>query len=614
VADTFDPDKFLAETTPPPKQRQAGDVRPEAFDPDKFLAETAPANPKASPEGVDVKGIANSAMRGVAQGSTLGFADEATAGIGGLLDYVQAKLGQRGDIGLSDAYHTRRDAIRRADAQAQAEHPGVYAGGELAGGLATAFAPGLGALNVGKGAGLVEAVGKGAALGGLAGAGGAKEITDVPGEALRGAAVGGAVGGGLHVAGKVAGAVADKLRPEKAASILLNAPEGAVKRYIEDRAAVNAARPRDQLVEDFLGRMEGLNSDVSGGSQASRDILAQEGKKVTGSQISDILNAKADEILHRSEGVIDDPQIAAAYRWLRDTAEKYKPQIPGEVTSDLQKTLLDIGIDSDTVAKMPAEAERHLSTNRVKDLLQTLDKRTEYGSAPGQFSAIDDRIRQDVRGQIDRLLKDESPAYTEQMKKVAADSRLLNEVADLAKSPQGFDNLLKRTQRGNTPHLMQSLEAFDKRTGGGLIRELQDSAVKDALNRGAINGSRNELLYGGMADAIGEAIGGLPGKIAGRTVGLLGGATVDKYGPAMARRIVDSSAQMQELLRSSQGIQSLGKYAQPLIEAAMRGNQQLAATHAYLMASDPNYGKALEARTDIRHDRGGAMQRRALGE
>lgn len=557
----------------------------------------------AKPEGVG--GIADAGLRGAAQGASLGFADEAAAGVGGLKDYVSGKLGLRGDISLPDAYHTWRDVIRRADAQAAEEHPYAYNTGQVAGALATSAAPGLNLLNVGKGAGLVEAGLKGASIGALAGTGNAQNITDVPSEALHGAAVGGLVGGGLNVAGRVGSAVLDKLKPASIGSVILNAPESALQRYIENPEAVNAARPRSEIVQDaFLPRIEALKNEVTGGSAASRAILDQEGKTVAGSTIANLLDTKKAQILARSEGVMDDPAQMAAVKWLDDLAAKYRPQAerfgsgvvptsgeyapamhfasgsPESLMSEAALNGVEGGINTaSNYSPMAGDGyiakptEKVLTTNRIKDLVQNLDNQTEYEVAPGKFAKVSDAVRKDVRSQIDGLLKGKSEAYTEQMKKVATDTSLLNEVSDLARSPQGFDNLLKRTQRGTTPQLMDALQRFDERTGGGLLQELQDSAVKDALAKGTANGSRNVNMQGVLGDTVGAAIGGLPGRFVGRAIGVLGGATTDKYGGPMARALLDRAAQANAFLDNSPAAQALGSYVQPLLPLAAEGNR-----------------------------------------
>ncbi len=527
----------------------AGAAKPE-FDPTKPYSLPSPV--AAAPSlGAQAGNVANAAMRGVAQGSTFGFGDEAYGLLGAIVNPTNS------DKGFSDRYHEARDYARGRDAQAHDEHPAIYNTGLIGGGIATGFVPGASALNLGKGAGAVEAIGKGAAMGGLAGAGNAKEITDVPGDVASGLLVGGITGGAIHGAGKVVGAVADKLKPASVGSVLLNAPEGALQRYIDNPEAVNAARSRAEIVQDeFIPRLEGLKKDVIEGSAASRAILANEAHTVPGSHIADILDQKAQSIIDRSEGVMDDPSKVAAVKWLQDLSSKYRPPPPEGGVGPVR--------------------ELTLSTNRVKDLLQTIDQTTEYSTGPGEFSRIDDLIKQDIRAKTDDILKSSSAAYAQQMKHVHEDTMILKEVAELAKSPQGFDNLMKRTQRGTAPHLLDAIRSFDERTGGGLLQELENSAAKDALAKGAMNGSRNVNFQGKMGETIGEAIGGLPGKLVGKAVGYLGGATADKYGPAMAKGLVDNAASLQ----ANPAIQAAGQYVAPVANFIGQGNKAAGAVNA----------------------------------
>lgn len=563
-----------------------------------YARATAP-NPK--PDKTDVGGVADAGMRGVVKGSTLGFGDELYGLVGAAVNPTNSTED------FSHRYHEARDYARNRDAQAEQAHPVVSAAGQAAGGLATAFAPGLGALNAGKGAGLIEMGAKGAAQGALAGAGDAKEFTDIPDAALHGAVVGGALGAGLGAAGKVGSAVLYAAKPARVASVLLNVPEEAVQRYINSPASVNAARPRSEIVQDFLKRAEALKQDVVGGSKASRDILTNEGKTISGSELADIFDRHADEIATRSEGVMDDPQQLAAYKWLKSKAQAYRPSIPEDVTDGLadhfehhaagfQMEVPQLPPGMTARQALEAEADKQLTTNRVKDLVQGLQNRTQYETAPGQFADVSDLVRQKVATDVNARLKATSPAYAKQMQSVAKDTGLLNDVGDLAKSPQGFDNLLRRTQRGNTPHIMDSLNQFDQRTGGGMMSELGDSAVKDAMDRTATNGSRNVNLHSGVAESVGAALGGPHGWAAGKLLGVLGGASVDKYGPAMARGAVDGASKIQSMLNSSEGLQTLGKYAGPLMDAAKRGNQSLAVTHFVLSQTDPNYAMTVNGK------------------
>lgn len=568
MAADFDPDVFLAQTTP---KKGGGD-----FDPDAFLKATAPANPKPETSALDA------AVRGGAQG-ILPFMDEITAGVGAAKDALTSPV----DYGT--AYKAWKNVIRKADQKAKDEHPWTYGASQLAGGVGTAFLPGLGALNAGKDAGIIAAAGKGALAGGLYGAGDStadattyEGFKDMLGDAAHGAKWGAAMGAGTKIAGKVAGAVADKLRPAKFGSVMLNVPEESLQAYIDNPAAVNAAKSRPEIVQQFLGGVDNLQNEVTGGSAASRKILEEEGKSIPGSRIADLLQGKSKAITDRLAGINDDPEKLAAAKWLSQMADEYAPK----AAEAAETGLLDAS--GRPITKAAEAADRQIPTNRVKDFLQAIDRQTEFETAPGRFSRIDDATKADARRGIDQLLKGESPAYAEQMQSVAKDADLLRRSSELAKTPQGFENLFKRVQKDRAFFPAEVLGEMDQRMGTSTLQDLKMSMAKEAMDKGYTNGSRAVNLY--------KEMGG-KNPIARAAMGVVG-ATVDKYGAPIARKMVDKSAQIQSMLQSSEGIQRLGPYAQMLGEAAKKGNQSLAATHFVLSQSDPRYYDLINSDTD----------------
>ncbi len=94
-----------------------------------------------------------SALRGAAQGASLGFADEITGG----LESAAGSLGLVPD----KTYEQARDESRAAYHQAEQDNPNTYLTGQVGGSLATLAVPGL---NVAKGASLVPRL---ATLGGV---------------------------------------------------------------------------------------------------------------------------------------------------------------------------------------------------------------------------------------------------------------------------------------------------------------------------------------------------------------------------------------------------------------------------------------------------------------
>lgn len=129
-----------------------------------------------------------SGLRGLAQGASLGFADELT----GALESGAGSLGLVPD----KTYEQARDESRANYLKAQQANPLTYGAGQIGGGLATLAIPGL---NVAKGASLARTAGTAALQGGLAGLG-ASEADDVK-QMAKDATIGAGLGGALGAAG-----------------------------------------------------------------------------------------------------------------------------------------------------------------------------------------------------------------------------------------------------------------------------------------------------------------------------------------------------------------------------------------------------------------------------
>jgi hypothetical protein len=148
-----------------------------------------------------------SLRRGATQGATLGFGDEITGAISapilkaiGKFSGTPAYQNAFADKSLGELYDSSRDRERQANAAAQKDNPGTYLAGELGGSVLSSFAPGASALNVGREAGVGEALAKGARLGAITGIGNsdASTLGGTLRDAALGAGVGGFVGGVAH--------------------------------------------------------------------------------------------------------------------------------------------------------------------------------------------------------------------------------------------------------------------------------------------------------------------------------------------------------------------------------------------------------------------------------
>lgn len=196
------------------------------------------AKPTSSIEG---PGRLEALTRGGAQGLTLGFSDEITGGALGAWDALTS------DATLADAYTRHRDEARGANEAAKAAHGGLYTAGEVGGGVASMFIPGLG---IAKGAKLGAVLGKSAAGGALAGLGTSEE------ESLGGmaadTALGGALGVGAAGLGGAVGSVVSGRAAQKAGESLTGIAERqAAKAAGVNRSALKRIARKDNGVQEF---------------------------------------------------------------------------------------------------------------------------------------------------------------------------------------------------------------------------------------------------------------------------------------------------------------------------------------------------------------------------
>lgn len=142
----------------------------------------------------------------IGQGLGMGFGDEAEAAIRSAFS--------------DEDYKTIRDRLRAQQSQFGQDYPVTQTGLELAGGLALPLgAIGLGAKGLMTGASTLGTIGRGAIAGGtsgaITGAGTAKEMSDVPMNAISSGLIGAGVGGiapsAINLTGRAVRSVADSL-------------------------------------------------------------------------------------------------------------------------------------------------------------------------------------------------------------------------------------------------------------------------------------------------------------------------------------------------------------------------------------------------------------------
>lgn len=490
-------------------------------------------------------------LRGAAQGGSFGLADEAT-GAGEALG--SAVFGKDKILDLLDNYRKYRDESRVNYGQAKEDNPYSYGGGELTGGLATAVIPGFG---VAKNASLLNklltATGTGAAVGlGTSTADLTKgELGDLVSDTTVGGVTGAATQGVLSGLGAAANALVPKNAAKKLANVFLNTPEQITEKYMQNPKAIKNAELIHKVGTEFNDEaLEKLKRLVTEGSAESRELLAGEGSTIPKAEVAAIYNKAANQIAKQSEWVISDPQKLAAYNSFKEAASNFSNDI-----------------DPVTKKAIP----EFLSTNRLKDELQSLDRLTYYNITKGAFDKVDNTLKKGVKRTLNEELGKISPAYKEMMPEVAADAKLLEEATALSKSPAGFTNLFKRlaTDEYGTGQIpRKTLEKVDARLGTTYVTRAENAMVKQAFDKSITNGSMNVNKFAAMLRDV-------PGV---KYIAPLVGATVDKYGRALTMLAVDTSIYLQNLARDSRNIQEFTRIMTALSDAAKKGNTVAALT------------------------------------
>ncbi len=508
-------------------------------------------------------------VRGAAQGVSLGLADEGA----GLYNYVKKSMSRGAPSpDFIESYREGRDEYRLKDAAAAKDEPGAYIGGNIAGGVATAFVPGLGWMNAAKGASLGQKLMTAGKAGALIGFGTSNadltkgEVQGVAGDTLTGAGVGVAAQGAMSAGGALLKAIKPQNAAKKLANVFLNTPEEITDTYIKEgvkaaetggKNAVIEAPLRYELAKDLEEKgVKGLKSLVIEGSKESKEILAKEATTFKAGDLAQILESKADDIVQKAEGILDDPGEQAAYNWLKSTAEKFN--------------------------KAP---DQELSAGRLKKFVQSIDRAKQWNIGAGNFADVDDVIRGDVRKIVDTMVKEKSPAYREQMVQVAKDARLLDDVNAVAKSPKGWANVVRRVETdqygpGQLPR--EVLEKLDARLGTDFLHQAMLSNTREAFDKSITNGSMNVNKFANMLKDVPIV----------RYIAPLVGASVDKYGRKMTMGAVDAAIKAETILNKS-GFKAFAEALQPLKNAAQKGNPAAVLTFQFLNESNPNAIKTL---------------------
>lgn len=263
--------------------------------------------------------------RGAIQGASLGWGDEVAAaadtliskvpGVRSVAEKLADKAGGRG-ASLNYAnpdltYEQRRDAYRRLNEAAKAQHGRLYTTGEIGGGIATALARGMSlgtkAAEVGGrilpaiAPSAIEVGGRGALLGTIAGAGGSNAATanDVARDALESGAAAGAGSALLHTVGsKVVAPLAQRAIAKFA---------GKAASLADKQATQQLTRNAPQSLTDPLTRDANLSAAINEPIQVApkKSVTLAEIAGKPAEEVRPVVAAKQAEVDKAVGGLLD---------------------------------------------------------------------------------------------------------------------------------------------------------------------------------------------------------------------------------------------------------------------------------------------------------------------
>ncbi len=517
--------------------------------------ELAPAGPVLGPNGQPVDELApapnapiqaapggfESFGRGALQGATLGYADEISGAIESLF--------------TDKTYTQARDEARQANAAASTAHPFLSAAGEIGGGIASAFVPGLG---LAKGASLAKTALTLGAQGAAAGLGGSnaelagpnRDIGGAVKDTLTGGVVGAGVGGLAHVAG------------QGVSRLLESAPAKAV----EDRLA-NVAQGTGMKGSATLTIKKALAKDPEAIDKALTTGFdsAETGKK--GLALADIMRKPAADILpiveERAAQV--GKKLAPVYKaadkleggfsilnFVDHVNEEVAKLGKSPVNEKLVETMLDAKESAlkawapELVQKLKgAENIRRLGIDAPESLKHAQDVRIPY---------------QDFRQWVSHLQKEGTNGTRTLMDMKAAQAARAN----LGSAMRDYltadlEALAERHPSGgvNVEQLLKDNREFSA------IANIQDAVESRLWKEQAGNTSGKGHVAKAVGGIVGGAIGGaipvpvvghLAGAAIGAGVGAAAGAAAGKAGQSATSALSNAHGKLAELaLRASKG-------------------------------------------------------------
>lgn len=503
--------------------------------------------------------MAESAGRGVAQGSTFGFADELGAAVTragaetpGFSKFMQTLTGLPSGVTdvLADkniSYTQRRDLLRNADAEAQAANPKTFLANELIGSAIVPVPGGAavkGSTTLAKAASLAKT---GAKVGALTGLGSSNadltrgEFDKAIDDTVKGAAIGAVAApvaaAALKVAGKVAGKAGQAFKTKAVKDSVDAVSQGA------GLSGSNTMTSAKRLAQDPKGLEAALSESFTAG-----------GKKV---RLGEIMRQDAEKIMPIVEERLD--QVGSKFDPILDKFNKANGG--GMASADFNKF-----IDT-AVAKLETRPLQEKWVNALRDVQESANKAWKGGPIPySEFRAMVTQLQKRGTKTLDTLHPGESSEVKADIAQALREWLVddLTRVAGRFKAAPGS----KALAVPGTTDLTKDAEALFK----GWRTYSNTAKIRDAVEeriwkeRGGRTSGKGHIAtaVGGMVGSgIGAGIGGPIGAAIGAPIGAAAGKVT-------ARKLGDLSAKATRSLGNIYSA-SQGKRGQAVLDAIKAG-------------------------------------------
>lgn len=463
-------------------------------------------------------GAAQALGRGALQGLSFGFSDEIAGAIGSLFS--------------DKSYEQVRDESRASNAAAESQHKALYTTGEIGGGLATSFIPGL---NVAKGASIAGAAAKAAGLGAAAGLGSseAKDFRGLAMDTAKSALIGGVVGGAAQGLGKAVQAA-----PEAAKADLLKLVTQGEGKFggATNKLKKLVAAQEDNIVKTLTEKIPAAESPT-GKAMSLASIIGKPAKEVLPvleermNQIGEQLGPHYDQVDKVTGGIkvsnisqyLDDAVAELKKHPLNETSVKaindLKESVLNAWAPDLKGALMSDEAQIPSVKKaILSQLDQQVPTREVRKLVTELQQRgTEVINAlnPGKSTQVKQELAVLGKKLIDQEL--DKAANLDPATKQAVFA-----IRELNKPYSALATMKEAVEQRGIKETNQSM------SGHGLLTGL--------------------LGHGGLVGAVALAMhGNIPGAIAAAAL-----PKVIEKAPAIGRGVTRTASRAADMFKSLQ--------------------------------------------------------------